>query len=534
MTLKEMAAQVAKDYEHQIILAEVDGKLRELNKEAEGQNIKFITTASVIGIETYKRSAVFMMLAAISKIASKELASKVKVDFSLSHGLYCVLDGQNEVDEDFINKLREKMQELVEMDVTINKMQMSISKASEMFKLNGMNSKGELFKYRQGSSVNVYELCGYEDYYYGYMAPSTGMLKYFEIYKYDRGFVLQLPRKQSPEEVSEFRPTHKLFNVLQQSSDWAKVMDCETVADLNRCITEGNIQELVLVQEALQEQKIAQIARDIAANPDKKIIMIAGPSSSGKTTFSHRLSVQLKACGLKPHPIPVDDYFVEREQTPLDENGQYDFEDLHAVDIELFNDHMNRLLAGEEVEMPTFNFKVGTKEYLGKKLKLGADDILVIEGIHCLNDELSYSLPKERKYKIYISALTQLNVDEHNRIATTDGRLIRRMVRDFRTRGASPKRTLSMWESVRRGEERNIFPYQEEADVMFNSSLIYEVAALKPYAEAILYSIKEDEPEYQEAKRLLKFLQYFLTFSGDGIPNNSIVREFIGGGCFKI
>lgn len=534
MTLKEIAASVAKGYEHQIILAEVDGKLRELNKEVEGTEIKFITTASVIGTETYKRSVVFMMLAAISNIASKEIASKVKVDFSLSFGLYCVIRDQAEISEEFIGKLREEMKALVAKDITINKEQMSISKASKMFDGYGMKSKAELFKYRQGSSVNVYELDGYEDYYYGYMAPSTGMLQYFELYKYDRGFVLQLPRKQAPEIVPEFNPTHKLFNVLQQSSDWAKVMDCETVADLNNCITNGNIQDLVLVQEALQEQKIAQIARDIAANPDKKIIMIAGPSSSGKTTFSHRLSVQLKACGLKPHPIPVDDYFVERSQTPIDENGQYDFEDLHAVDIELFNDHMNRLLKGEEVEMPTFNFKIGTKEYLGKKLQLGADDILVIEGIHCLNDELSYSLPKESKYKIYISALTQLNVDEHNRIATTDGRLIRRMVRDFRTRGASPKRTLSMWQSVRRGEERNIFPYQEQADVMFNSSLIYELAALKPYAEAILYSIKEDEPEYQEAKRLLKFLQYFLTFSGDGIPNNSIVREFIGGGCFKI
>lgn len=534
MTLKEMAAGVAKDYEHQIILAEVDGKLRELNKEAEGKKINFVTTATVIGTETYKRSAVFMMLAAISKLTSRQIASSVKVNFSLSFGLYCTIGEQTEVDENFIDKLRETMKDMVEKDIVINKKQMKISEACEIFKESGMNSKGELFKYRQGSSVNVYELCGYEDYYYGYMAPSTGMLKYFELYKYDNGFVLQLPRKQTPEVVPEFKPTHKLFNVLKQSSDWAKVMGCETVADLNKCITNGSIQDLVLVQEALQEQKIARIARDIADNPDKKIIMIAGPSSSGKTTFSHRLSVQLKACGLKPHPIPVDDYFVERDQTPIDENGQYDFEHLHAVDIELFNDHMNRLLAGEEVDMPTFNFKVGTKEYNGKKLKMGPDDILVIEGIHCLNDELSYSLPKERKYKIYISALTQLNVDEHNRIATTDGRLIRRMVRDFRTRGASPKRTLAMWQSVRRGEERNIFPYQEEADVMFNSSLIYELAVLKPYAEAILYNIGEDEPEYQEAKRLLKFLQYFLTFSGEGIPNNSIVREFIGGGCFKI
>ncbi len=534
MTLKEMAVNAAKDYEHQIILAVVDGKLRELSNEAEGTDISFVTTATTVGNETYKRSVLFMMLAAVSRIATKEVANSIDVQFSLSHGLYCTIGDQKKVDKDFIDKVRTEMQQMVSEDLVIHKMRLSNSEAVKRFNSYGMTDKGRLFNYRQGSYVNIYELGGYEDYYYGYMAPSTGMLKYFELYSYDKGFVLQLPRKKSPCSVAEFKPTHKLFGVLDESSDWAKVMNCETVADLNKYITSGNIQELVLVQEALQEQKIAQIARQIADNPEKKIIMIAGPSSSGKTTFSHRLSVQLKACGLKPHPIPVDNYFVERSQTPLDENGEYDFEALHAVDIELFNDHMGRLLKGEEVEMPIFNFKMGRKEYNGKKLQLGKGDILVIEGIHCLNDELSYTLPKESKYKIYISALTQLNVDEHNRIATTDGRLIRRMVRDFRTRGASPKRTLAMWESVRRGEERNIFPYQEEADVMFNSALIYELAVLKPYAQAILYNVEEHEPEYQEAKRLLKFLQYFLTFSGEGIPNNSIVREFIGGGCFEI
>lgn len=534
MLLKELAKSKQSEYKHQIILAKVNKRLRELNNQVEDGTIEFITTDTTIGNETYKRSALFMMLAAMSNVISKEAANKVKVQFSLSHGLYCEMCDGEKISEDTLAMIRFKMKEMVDADVTINKTTMSNPRAVKKFKEEGMSGKGRLFAYRQASTVNIYELCGYEDYYYGYMAPSTGMLKYFELYPYDNGFVLQLPRKKTPEEVAPFKPTEKLFGVLSESEKWAQVMGCETVADLNAHITEGKIQELVLVQEALQEQKIASIAKDIVAHPEKKLIMIAGPSSSGKTTFSHRLSVQLKACGLKPHPIPVDDYFVEREQTPLDENGDYDFEHLHAVDLKLFNEHMTALLNGEEVDMPTFNFKTGHKEYLGKKLQLGEDDILIIEGIHCLNDELSYSLPKEKKYKIYISALTQLNVDEHNRIATTDGRLVRRMVRDFRTRGASPKRTLSMWESVRRGEERNIFPFQEEADVVFNSASIYELAVLKPYAEAILYSITEDEPEYQEAKRLLKFLQYFLSFDGSIIPNNSLVREFVGGGCFKI
>ena len=366
------------------------------------------------------------------------------------------------------------------------------------------------------------------------MAPSTGKLGVFDLFMYDEGFVLQLPTKEEPQKVPEFMPQKKLFNVLKESTRWAEMLDISTVGALNEHITKGDMSSLMLAQEALQEQKIVELVKKIQEREGVKFIMIAGPSSSGKTTFSHRLSIQLMANGYKPHPIGVDDYFVEREQTPKDENGNYNFEDLHAIDIELFNDNMNRLLKGEEVDMPTFNFKTGRKEYHDNKLRLGKDDILVIEGIHCLNDELSYSLPVESKFKIYISALTQLNIDEHNRVSTTDGRLIRRLVRDSRTRGASAKRTLGMWDSVRRGEEKNIFPFQEQADVMFNSALAYELCALKPYAEPLLFSIKEDEPEYQEAKRLLKFLDYFLPCGIENIPIDSIIREFVGGGCFKV
>lgn len=366
------------------------------------------------------------------------------------------------------------------------------------------------------------------------MPASTGILKYFSLEKYSDGFLIHMPNKKRPDVLQEFHDSPKLFQTLQEASCWGKMVDVDTVGALNDVIAHGGVTDLILVQEALQEKKIAEIAERIAKDPGKKFIMIAGPSSSGKTSFSHRLSIQLRAFGLKPHPIALDNYFKNREDTPLDENGNYNFECLEAIDIELFNRDMTALLRGERVELPTFNFVIGRKEYRGEYLQLGPDDILVIEGIHGLNDELSYSLPKESKFKIYISALTQLNIDEHNRISTTDGRLIRRMVRDARTRGTVAEKTIAMWPSVRRGEDQYIFPFQEKADVMFNSALIYELAVLKPYAESVLFGISKDSPEYVEAKRLLKFLDYFIGISSEDIPKNSLLREFVGGSVFKV
>jgi len=366
------------------------------------------------------------------------------------------------------------------------------------------------------------------------MVSNTSYLKYFDLELFDKGFVLLLPNKQNPEKIQPFAPQKKIFQVQKESLEWGERLEVPTVGALNDYIVQKDIRELILIQEALQEKKIAEMAHEIAANHQKKIILIAGPSSSGKTTFSHRLSIQLAAHGLKPHPIPVDDYFINRDKTPLDEYGKHNFECLEAIDVEQFNRDMNALLAGEEIELPTYNFKTGKREYLGKYKKLGPDDILVIEGIHCLNDALSHSLPKESKFKIYISALTQLNIDEHNRIPTTDGRLLRRIVRDARARGTSAKSTIAMWPSVRRGEEKYIFPYQEEADIMFNSALIYEFAVLKLYAEQLLFGIGKSEPEYQEAKRLLKFLDYFVGIANDSIPVNSILKEFVGGSCFNV
>lgn len=535
-TLYELAREKQQECTDAIMLAKVNGKLTEITeKNIDGDNVEFVTTKTSIGNETYKRSVVLLMLNAFNKLKDKEDYGEICVEYSISKGLYCDLKGAvKNVTEEFIASIKEIMLEDVKKDIPIRKNTISTSEAVKLFGKLGMQDKTKLFNYRRSSYVNVYSLEDYQDYFYGYMAPSTGKLGVFDLFMYDEGFVLQLPTKEEPQKVPEFMPQKKLFNVLKESTRWAEMLDISTVGALNEHITKGDMSSLMLAQEALQEQKIVELVKKIQEREGVKFIMIAGPSSSGKTTFSHRLSIQLMANGYKPHPIGVDDYFVEREQTPKDENGNYNFEDLHAIDIELFNDNMNRLLKGEEVDMPTFNFKTGRKEYHDNKLQLGKDDILVIEGIHCLNDELSYSLPVESKFKIYISALTQLNIDEHNRVSTTDGRLIRRLVRDSRTRGASAKRTLGMWDSVRRGEEKNIFPFQEQADVMFNSALAYELCALKPYAEPLLFSIKEDEPEYQEAKRLLKFLDYFLPCGIENIPIDSIIREFVGGGCFKV
>jgi len=534
-TFLEIAKEYQKDYENDILLVSHNNHLRELNKvlKYDGE-LSFITAEDESGMNTYRRSATLLMVKAIFDVAGKEVVDQLFVHFSLSKGFYCTIGGMEKISEEFLSSVESRMRELCEQAVPIEKHSYNTDDAIERFGKHGMEDKVKLFKYRRVSRVNMYNIEKLEDYYYGYMVPDASYVKYFKLYPYDEGFVIQLPVKKDPKTVPPFEPQHKLFKVQQESSRWGEMLGLHTVGDMNDKITSGKMNEMILVQEALQEKKIGQIAQQISERGNVKFVMIAGPSSSGKTTFSHRLSIQLIAHGMRPHPIAVDNYFVDREKTPKDEFGNYDFECLGAIDIEGFNSDMSRLLAGECVELPEFNFKTGKREYKGNCLTLGEDDILVIEGIHCLNDELSYKLPKENKFKIYISALTTLNVDEHNRIPTTDGRLIRRMVRDARTRGTSAKNTIAMWPSVRRGEEKNIFPYQEEADVMFNSALIYELAVLKQYAEPALFGIGKDEPEYQEAKRLLKFLDYFIGIPSEEVPKTSLLREFLGGGGFKI
>ena len=534
ITFKDIAREYQHSYENEIVLVMKDGKLTELFKRVTGDcTIEFVTTATAPGIETYRRSAILIMMKAFYDVAGSENIEKLTLEFSVSKGYYCTVRGNVEITEELLERVEEKMRQIVLEDIPINKRSISVGSAVSMFERHKMFDKEKLFKFRRASNVNVYSLKNFEDYYYGYMVPSTGYIKNFKLYKYDEGFVIQLPVKENANNLEKFEPQNKLFNVLKESSKWSEMLDVSTVGALNEQISRGKISDIILVQEALQEKKIAEIASEIAKS-DRKFVMIAGPSSSGKTSFSHRLAVQLRVNGLTPHTIAADDYFLDREFSPRDENGNYNFEILEALDVEQFNEDMKNLEKGVEVNMPTYNFITGKREYNGRTMKFGKDDILVIEGIHGLNDKFSYSLSKESKYKIYISALTQLNIDEHNRIPSTDGRLIRRMVRDARNRGTSAKETIARWQSVRNGEESYIFPYQEEADVMFNSALIYELAVLKQYAEPILFGISPDEPEYIEAKRLLKFLDYFLGVDSRNIPNNSLLREFIGGSCFNV
>ncbi|MCI6629697.1 MAG: nucleoside kinase [Lachnospiraceae bacterium] len=535
ITYEEICSEYQKQYDDMIALVIVNGKIQELMKKAERDcELTFITLADNAGHKAYVRTAIMLMMKALYDIVGADEVEKVKVEFAIGQGYYCSVKGSLKIDNTLVEKLNVRMRQISMENMPILKRNYALEDAMKLFDRYKMEDKKKLFKYRRSATVNVYRLGDYYDYYYGHMLPSTGYVKYFNVISYENGLMLMLPDRKDPKTLTYFEPREKLFDALIKSTQWGEQMGIDTVGDLNDQICKGNLSQVILVQEALQERRIGEIAKDIVDRGGVKFVMIAGPSSSGKTTFSHRLSVQLQSYGLKPHPIAVDDYFVDREKTPRDENGDYNFECLEAIDIEQFNKDMCDLLEGKTVELPSFNFKTGKREYKGNYKTLGPDDVLVIEGIHGLNDKMSHALPAASKYKIYISALTSLNVDEHNRIPTTDGRLLRRMVRDARTRGASAKRTIEMWPSVRRGEEENIFPFQESADATFNSVLIYELAVLKQFAEPLLFSIEKTDPEYYEAKRLLKFLEYFLGVSSEDLPKNSIVREFVGGSCFNV
>ncbi len=529
---------IAEEYQHMykddIILATFDNKLVELNKIVDREGtLTFITTADRTGKNTYRRSVTFMMLTAIKELYPQY---SVYVQHTIGPGYFCELRDEDEniiePNQDFIQTVYEKMSQMQQADLSILKSNMLTQDAMRMFSDFHMKDKCRLLRYRRSSRINIYELNGYKEYFYGSMACSTGSLKYFNLELYQNGFVLVFPLADDTKTVPAFRHSDKLYTILDDSSKWSTSLGVGTMGALNDVIASGRTLDLIQIQEAAMEQKLSEVACKIAAKENCKFVMIAGPSSSGKTTFSHRLSMHLRAQGLFPHPIALDDFYVNRDQTPLDENGDYDFECLEAIDVALFNEIMADLFEGKERQLPTYNFKTGQREFRGNTLKLGAEDILVIEGIHGLNSKLSYLLPEESKFKIYISALTQLNVDEHNNLSTSDGRLIRRMVRDARTRNTTARETLSRWPSVRRGEEKNIFPFQEEADVMFNSALIFELAVLKSYAEPLLFGVPQDCPEHIEAKRLLKFLEYVLPIPSENVNNNSILREFIGGGCF--
>lgn len=529
----ELAQAFQAGYRHDILLVMRDNKLYELHKRCyEDAELSFITAEEKIGRMTYARSCIFLMLKAFRELET-DRRYEVIVDFTLGGAYYCYLKDERSVSEALLQAVEAKMRAMQQAALPILKSSMGTDEAEEYFEQTGMRDKAELFGYRRTSYVNTYSLGNYKNYFYGFMVRDTSYLKYFELRPYREGFLLVLPEQSAPERLPRLAISDKLYEVQSRSTAWAQMLGVSTIALLNDEICAGRIEELIHMQEAVFEKQIGNIASQIARE-NKRLVMIAGPSSSGKTTFSHRLAMQLRALGLKPHPIAVDNYFRDRKHAPRDAEGNYDFESLECVDIERFNEDMLRLLAGETVELPRFNFIKGEREYKGDYLSLGEQDVLIMEGIHCLNEAMSYQLPKKDKFKIYISALTQINIDQHNRIPTTDVRLLRRMIRDNRTRGYAAGDTINMWKNVRRGEEENIFPFQESADVMINSAMIYELPVLKVYAEPLLFQIPKTHPAYQEAKRLLKFLDYVLPVSPEPIPRTSLVREFIGGSCIDV
>lgn len=534
-TYEQIAEQYQGHYDARIAAVSINGKIKELFKRAKRDGeLTFFTYKDNIGAKTYERTAVMIFMKALTDVAGEELARGARVEFKIGPAICISLGGSIRVTPDLAASVLARMRELCDMAMPLMKSTYPLDDAVEIFHRHGQTSKEQLFRYRRSSTVNVYEMDGYSDYYYGYMLPNAGYVQVYNLIELEGRFALILPDKKAPDILPKPPAGGLLYETLQAAEDWGQSVGISNVGELNGQICSGGIEDAILVQEAWQERRIAEIAADIASRGNVKFVMIAGPSSSGKTTFSHRLSIQLRTLGLRPHPIGLDDYYKDRSLCPVDADGHYDFESLDAIDVPQFNEDCTKLLAGERVELPHFNFKTGLREYNGDFLQLGTGDILVIEGIHGLNPRTSHALPDDSKYKIYISALTSLNIDDHNRIPTTDVRLLRRIVRDARTRGASARMTISMWPSVRRGEEANIFPYQEEADAMFNSALIYELSLLKQYAEPLLFDINRGEPEYHEAKRLLKFLDYFLGASAETLPNNSICREFVGGSCFRV
>ena len=534
-TLEQLAKQLQKKEEPVILLAYMDGKLTELFTEIKKDcHVRFVTLKEQAGYMAYKRTATFIFLKACEDLLGKGESTKIAIDYSIGNSIFCDFSSMERVvDDKFADSIQKRMEQLYESDLPITKRSLDTDQASRYFDSVGLKGKRELFKFRRESKTNIYSMDGYDNYFYGYTAPSTGYIPTFLVSAYQHGVVLQIPKRKQTEEIVPFTPQPKLFHVMQRSREWTKTMGVDTVGALNDEITYGNINHLILLQEGLQEKLLADISDEIVSK-NKRIILIAGPSSSGKTTFSHRLSIQLEIAGLTPHPVSMDDYFLDRELSPRDENGNYNFETIASLDVNLLTKHINQLLNGEEVDVPSYNFVTGKREYHGHKLKIGQKDVLVMEGIHGLNGTLTNEIPEDAKYRIYVSALNQINLDEHNRIPSSDGRLLRRIVRDAMTRGNDARETISRWDSVRKGEEDNIFPYQEEADVMFNSAQIYEIAVLKQYAEPLLFAVPKDCPEYQEAKRLLKFLEYFLNIPSEAIPKTSLLREFIGGSCFDV
>lgn len=514
----------------EIIACKCNNKVRSLNYEPEeGEKVEFLDISTADGMRIYVRGLLLIMSKAFNKLYPDALLT---VNYQLSNATFCQIDNMKTTEE-MIKNVSDEMKKIIDANYDINKVVMTKEEAKRFYdKEQTIRGKLQLDN-KDKDTVSLYFCEDYYNYFYGVMPISTGYTKIFDLKVYNNGFLIRYPSRKNPNKLEEYKENKKLLNTLQEYEDIHRVLGINTIYKLNKEILNGNEKELILLAEALHEKKISDIADKIVNKNDVKVVLIAGPSSSGKTTFAKRLGLQLRLNGLKPVTISVDNYFVERTETPLDENGNYNFECLEAIDLKLFNHDLIELLKGNEILMPTFNFKTGHKEYTGETMKLGKDEILVIEGIHCLNDELTSAIPRENKYKIYISNLTVLNIDYFNRISTTDSRLIRRIVRDYKFRSYNAIHTLQIWNSVNRGEEQYIYPFQEEADSMFNTSLIYEFCVLKKFAVPLLESINSSYAEYSEARRLLEFLKYFETIDIENVPKNSLLREFIGESIFE-
>lgn len=524
------AGDYAGRYSTPIIAAKVNNDIRELSYALNRDcSVRFMDLTDEDGMRIYRRSLYFILMKAVYDLFPER---RVIISHAISRGLFCEIRGEKALEPSEVKRIEERMREIVAEAIPFKKREIPLSEAEALFESTGRMDRYHTVEHRNKKLVTIYNCDGLDDYFYGYMAPDTGYIKVFGLRYHEGGLIISFPDKTSPNTLPAYEEQQKLFNVYLEFKKWGRILEVENVGALNDLIKAGRSTEIIRISEALHEKKLASIADTISNSGKKRVVLISGPSSSGKTTFAQRLSIQLRVNGLKPVTISLDDYFVNREDTPKDEYGDYDFEALEAIDVKLFNRQLRELIGGYEVELPIFNFTKGSREPVGRKMHIDDNNVLVIEGIHGLNEKLTSEIPREQKFKIYVSALTSMNIDDHNRIPATDNRIIRRIVRDHQFRGSSALNTIKRWPSVRRGEERNIFPFQESADVMFNSALMYELSVLKTFAEPLLNEVNNTAEEYSEANRLIEFLSYFLPIDPKDVPANSIIREFIGGSCF--
>lgn len=530
-SLNEIAKKIGINLKTPILGAYVNNKLRELSYEIyHPKTIEFIDITIPDGMRMYIRSLSLVLYKAVNELYPD---AQLRIEHSVSKGTYCSIEGE-ELNIDDVICVQNRMKEIISQDTPFIHHTEESEEVINRFEQQNQNDKTALIKHRGELYTSYHQLEKHIGLYYGYLVPSTGYLKVFDLIKYYNGMLLQIPKRSNPDELEEIVVQNKMFDIFQEFSEWNRVLNVRNLSDINNACSNGKAETLIKISEALHEKKIGHIADMIDERKKSvKLVLISGPSSSGKTTFGKRLAIQLMVAGMKPLNLSLDNYFVNREETPLDENGEYDFEALNALDVELFNQQLLNLLAGKEVEIPKFSFETGQRYYDGEKLQMNDDNILIVEGIHGLNPQLTHLIPDLSKFKIYVSALTSINIDNQNLIHTTDNRLVRRIVRDYKYRKYSAQDTISRWASVRRGEDSHIFPYQEEADVMFNTALLYELSVLKQQAEPILLEVQPNQPEYAEARRLLNFFSYFKSIQSAEIPPTSIIREFLGGSSFS-